>query len=129
MKKMKTVIRDVFFALVIGMGCGLILSLFFGLVGALIGGGAASGLSSARSAVLLVGGLVLVASALQLLKGGNLPKEAFQFRLKKKQTQDFDPPEPIHLFRIVPRPYTTLAIGVGILLLTGILDWGITLLE
>ena len=118
MGTLKAVLRDLLLALGIGLAVGLALCLLFGLLGGLIGGALRQGAVAARSAVLLAGGILLLFSALLLLKGGNLPEEAFRLRLKKKREQDFQPPRPLHLYRVVARPYTTLATAVGILLVS-----------
>ena len=109
MSRLKAILRDLLLALAIGLVIGLAACLLFGLLGGLIGGSFLSGVSAARSALLL-------------LKGGNLPEEAFRLRLKRKARQDFQPPSPLHLFRTVPRPYTTLAVGAGVLLVSLIPD-------
>lgn len=121
MSRLKAILRDLLLALAIGLVIGLAACLLFGLLGGLIGGSFLSGVSAARSAVLLIGGVTLLFAAL-LLKGGNLPEEAFRLRLKRKARQDFQPPSPLHLFRTVPRPYTTLAVGAGVLLVSLIPD-------
>ena len=113
MSRLKAILRDLLLALAIGLVIGL---------GGPIGGRFLTGVSAARSAVLLIGGVTLLFAALLLLKGGNLPEEAFRLRLKRKARQDFQPPSPLHLFRTVPRPYTTLAVGAGVLLVSLIPD-------
>lgn len=122
MSRLKAILRDLLLALAIGLAIGLAACLLFGLLGGLIGGSFLSGVSAARSAVLLIGGVTLLFAALLLLKGGNLPEEAFRLRLKRKARQDFQPPSPLHLFRTVQRPYTTLAVGAGVLLVSLIPD-------
>ena len=122
MSRLKAILRDLLLALAIGLVIGLAACLLFGLLGGLIGGSFLSGVSAARSAVLLIGGVTLLFAALLLLKGANLPEEAFRLRLKRKARQDFQPPSPLHLFRTVPRPYTTLAVGAGVLLVSLIPD-------
>lgn len=122
METVKTIFRDLLLALAIGIAIGLAAGLLFGLLGGLIGGGVYAGIVAARSAVLLIGGVTLLFSAVLLLKGGNLPEEAFRFRLRKRHSQESLPPQPLHLFRAVPRPYTTLVLATGILLVSLIPD-------
>ena len=122
MSRLKAILRDLLLALAIGLVIGLAACRLFGLLGGLIGGSFLSGVAAARSAVLLIGGVTLLFAALLLLKGGNLPEEAFRLRLKRKARQDFQPPSPLHLFRTVPRPYPTLAVGAGVLLVSLIPD-------
>ena len=125
MEKLKAVLRDLLVALVVGLAIGLAACLLFGLLGGLIGGSVRSGVVAARSAVLLIGGVTLLFAAVLLLKGGNLPAEAFRFRLKRKHEQpqeDVQPPKPPDLFRIVPRSYTAMVVAVGTLLVSLIPD-------
>lgn len=122
MSTLKVILRDLLLALAIGVIIGLGTAIFFGLLGAMIKGGFWGGIEAARSAVLLIGGGTLLFSALLLLKGGNLPEEAFRFRLKKKPSEDAPSLTPLGLFRLVPRPYTTMAIAAGILLVSLIPD-------
>ena len=120
MGTLRAVLRDLLLALGIGLAVGLALCLLFGLLGGLIGGAFYKGVVAARSAVLLAGGILLLFSFFLLLKGGNLPEEAFRLRLKKKRElePDFQPPRPLNLYRVVARPYTTLATAAGILLVS-----------
>ena len=122
MSRLKAILRDLLLALAIGLVIGLAACLLFGLLGGLIGGGFLWGGFPPRPAALLIFGARPLSAAPRLLKGGNLPEEAFRLRLKRKARQDFQPPSPLHLFRTVPRPYTTLAVGAGVLLVSLIPD-------
>lgn len=118
MEKLKQILRDLALALAIGLGTGLVLCLLVWGIGAWIGGGMRAGASAARSAVLLTGGIILLAAAALLLKGGNLPDEAFRIRTKKEPFSEERPPQPLHLYRRVPRPYTMLTVAIGVLLVS-----------
>ena len=118
MEKLKQILRDLALALAIGLGAGLVLCLLVWCIGAWIGGGMRAGASSARSAVLLTGGIILLAAAVLLLKGGNLPDDAFPIHMKKEPFSEERPPQPLHLYRCVPRPYTMLTVAIGVLLVS-----------
>ncbi len=118
----KNVLRDLALALAIGLGVGIVVLLFFALIGGLIAGSFLSGVSAGRSGVLICGSACLVFAAGLLLKGGNLPEEAFRFRIKKRQKDDVTPPAQLHLYRVVPRIYTTLTTAIGILFVSLIPD-------
>ncbi len=125
MKQLKHILRELLLALVIGMGIGVALGGLFALFGAIVGG-YLSALNAARSIILIAGAVLLLFSALLLLKNSNLPADAFKFRLKKRQKDDQDEPFPVenlNLFRIVPRPYIYMVMSAGILLISLIPDW------
>ena len=116
------ILRDLALALAVGLAAGLAVLLLFSVLGGIIGGGFYPGVSAGRSAVLIAGAACLIFAAGLLLKGGNLPESAFRFRLKKRSEDDFAPPEPLRLYKIVPRTYTALMTAAGILLVSVIPD-------
>lgn len=122
MRKLRQYVRDLLLALVIGLGIGAGLCLLAWIAGAVTGGSLQSGASAARSAILLVGGVTLLFAAILLIKGGNLPEDAFHFRAKREEIPEEHPPAPLQLYRAVPRPYTALLTGIGILLVSVLPD-------
>ncbi len=122
MKKLRQYVRDLLLALAIGLGIGAALCLLAWIIGAASGGNLRSGASAARSVLLLAGGGTLFFAAILLMKGGNLPEDAFRFRTKKDLPPEEHPPAPLHLYQAVPRPYTALLTGIGILLVSVLPD-------
>lgn len=115
MKTLGDFLRDMLLALVLGLLIGLGLILVFGILG-LFFGGLQGALEASRSSVLLCGGLLMLFSAILMIKGGNLPADAFTLQPWKKQREDPDDVEPLHLFRKLPRKYGYLLISAGILI-------------
>lgn len=93
MRKLQTVLRDLLLALVLGLGIGLALGAVLWGVGTLAGG-AANGLETARSGLMLAGGFTLLFGGILLLKGDSLPKQAFQLRPRPQQEDAPDRPRP-----------------------------------
>lgn len=122
MRKLLQYVRDLFLALVIGLGIGGGLCLLFWIFGTIIGGDMQSGARAARSVILLTGGGTLLFAAILLIKGGNLPEDAFHFRTKRDLPIEEHPPMPLHVYRMAPRPYTALLTGIGILLVSVLPD-------
>ena len=124
MALLKKTLRELLLALGLGLGIGLVLGLLFALFGCLIGGYLA-GLNAARSIILITGAVLLLFSALLLLKHSNLPEDSFKLRLKKAQEKEDDPfpVQPLNWFQILPRPYICLVMAAGILLVSLIPDW------
>lgn len=115
MKTLGDFLRDMLLALMLGLLIGLGLLLVFGILG-LIFGGLQGALEASRSSVLLCGGFLMLFSAVLMLKGGNLPADAFALQpWKKQQKEDPDDVEPLHLFRKLPGKYGYLLIAAGIL--------------
>ena len=121
MKQVWNILRDLGLALALGLGLGLAIFLAFGVVGALVGG-IVNGFVAARSGLMMVGGFTLLFAALLLLKGGNLPDDAFRIRPKPERDEPHPPTVLPKLFRAVDRRYTALLIGVGILLVSAVAD-------
>lgn len=66
-------------------------------------------------------------AAILMLKGGNLPQDAFTLRpWKKQRPAEFDEVEPLRLFRVLPRQGSFLLISIGILV-TSLIPEGIVL--
>lgn len=125
MKMLKNILRELLLAMVVGMCIGLALGTLFAIFGAMIGG-YLTALNAARSIILIVGAVLLVFSAVLLLKNSNLPEDAFKLRPRKQQTAEDDelfPVQKLNWFRAVPRPYVCLVMAVGILLVSLIPDW------
>lgn len=123
MKRLNQILRELLLALACGMGIGLALGVIFALFGALIGGYVAA-LNAARSIILIAGAILLLFSALLLLKNSNLPEDAFRLRRKKqKQEDDAFPVQKLNWFSAVPRPYICLVMSIGILLISVLPDW------
>ena len=121
MKWISNVLRDLLLALVLGLGVGLAAGAALWCAGALAGG-VSTGFVAARSGLLLAGGFTLLFSAVLLLKGGSLPREAFQLR-PRPRAEEPHPAAPLpRLFRVVNRRYVALFIGVGILLVAAVAD-------
>lgn len=115
MQKGKDFLRDVGLALGLGLAIGAALVVAFAVIGG-IANGLEGALEASRGAVLVVGGLLMVFSAILMLKGGNLPPDAFTLQPWKKQpTEDLESTEPLKLFRLLPRQYVFLLMAVGIL--------------
>ena len=115
MKTVKDVLRDCLLSLLIGLGIGVVLVLVFAAVGGMVNG-LEGALEVSRGAVLLVGGMLMLYSAILMLKGGNLPPDAFRLRpWKQQRTEEFDGIEPLKLFRRLPGQYTFLLMAFGIL--------------
>ena len=122
-KKVAQGARDLFLALALGVGTGLVLGLVLWGIGALVGG-IANGFVVARSGLMLVGGFLMIFAAILLLKGGNLPKEAFQLRpWKHREKEQPETAQLPKLFWIVGRRYTALFLAIGILLVSAIPDY------
>ena len=116
MKTLRNFLRDSLLALCLGLAIGLGLILVFGILGALFGG-LQGALEASRSSVLLTGGLLMLFSAILMLKGGNLPADAFMLQpWKKENREDLASTEPLKLFRQLPRQYVYLLIAAGILI-------------
>ena len=122
MRKLQTVLRDLLLAPVLGLGIGLALGAVLWGVGTLAGG-AANGLETARSGLMLAGGFTLLFGGILLLKGDSLPKQAFQLRPRPQQEDAPDRPRPSGLFRAADRRYTALLLGAGILLVSAAADY------
>lgn len=72
-----------------------------------------------RSALLIIGGLLLFYSGLSLLKDGNLPEDAFSLRLRRHKDNDsFDDDHRRVLFLHLPMTVVWFLISSGILLTT-----------
>lgn len=126
MKKVRDLLRDMLLALAIGLGTGLVLILVLGGIGAIVSG-LQGALEASRSGVLVVGGLLMIYAAILMLKGGNLPQDAFTLRpWKKQRPAEFDEVEPLRLFRVLPRQGSFLLISIGILV-TSLIPEGIVL--
>jgi hypothetical protein len=84
-------------------------------------GGVHAGWTAARSLLLLMGGFCLIFAAILLLKGGNLPADAFQLRPWRHRGEDREPlPQ---LFPTVSRRFTAIFTAAGILLAAAIPDY------
>lgn len=115
MKTFKALLRDILLSLVIGFGIGLGLLLVTGGIGA-AANGLEGALEASRGTVLVVGGLLMIYSALLLLKGGNLPQDAFTlWPGKKRRLEELDDVEPLKIFRKLPRYASFFLMSVGIL--------------
>ena len=115
MGSLKDILRDCLASLAIGLGTGAALAAIFAVIGGLANG-LEGALEASRGVVLVVGGLLMLCSALLMLKGGNLPQDAFSLRpWKQQRTEGVDDVEPLNLFRKLPRQYTFLLIALGIL--------------
>lgn len=120
-RKALAVLRDLAVALAIGLAIGLAAGVVLWAVGALAGG-VFNGFVVARSGLMVVGGLLLIFSAILLLKGGSLPEDAFRlFPWRRRERLD-DMPELPKVFWVVDRRYTFLLMAVGILLVSSIPD-------
>lgn len=124
--KVTAVLRDLLLALALGLLLGVVLGGIFWVLGALTGG-VWNGVTAARSGLLLVGGFCLLFAALLLLKGGNLPEDAFRLRLRRRRHEDpagGPPPVPLpKIFRVVHRRFTMLFLAAGVLLIAAIPDY------
>ena len=115
MKVVRDILRDSLLSLLVGLGIGIGLLLVFAVVGG-IANGLQGALEVSRGVVLVVGGLLMIYSAILMLKGGNLPTDAFTLRpWKQQRAEAFDDVEPLKLFRKLPRQYACLLIALGIL--------------
>lgn len=115
MKTVRDILRDSLLSLLVGFGIGVGLLLVFAAVGG-IANGLQGALEVSRGVVLVVGGLLMIYSAILMLKGGNLPPDAFALRpWKQQRAETFDDVEPLKLFRKLPRQYAFLLIALGIL--------------
>lgn len=125
-RKVTAVLRDLLLALGLGLLLGVVAGVILWALGALAGG-VWNGVVVARSGLLLVGGFCLLFAALLLLKGGNLPEDAFHIRLRRRKREDLSggpPPVPLpKIFRVVHRRFTMLFLAVGILLIAAIPDY------
>lgn len=103
-------------AVAVGLGIGIVLIVVFAVIGG-IADGLEGALEASRGVVLIVGGLLMLFSAILMLKGGNLPPDAFSLRPWKKQPlEDID--EVPKLFCRLPRQYAYLCLSMGILMTT-----------
>lgn len=114
MKTIKDIIRDCLVSLAIGLGIGAVLAAVSAVIGGFVNG-LEGVLEASRGIVLVVGGMLMLYSALLMLKGGNLPQDAFDLRPWKRHQEQFDDVEPLKLFRRLPRQFTFLLIALGIL--------------
>lgn len=123
-RKLMRAVRDLLWALLIGIAIGCAVGILLLFVGALTGG-AIRGWAAARTSLMLLGGFTLVFDAVLLLKGGNLPKDAFELRpWRHSKSEDDNAPAPRKIFRTLGRQYTALAVAVGILLVAIAIDYG-----
>lgn len=123
--KVTAVLRDLLVALALGLLLGVVIGGIFWGLGALTGG-VWKGVVVARSGLLLVGGFCLLFAALLLLKGGNLPEDAFRLRLRRRKREDLGGPPPVpmpKIFRVVHRRFTMLFLAAGVLLIAAIPDY------
>lgn len=123
MGRMKDILRDLAVALALGLGIGASAGVVLFAAGALVGGGVEAGLAAARSGLMLAGGFVLLFSAGLFLRGSSLPEDAFRLRPRRPAQQDAPQPPRVPVFRVLHRKYTALMAGVGILLVSGAVDY------
>ena len=115
MKRLIDLTRDILVALATGLLIGLALVLIFALIGGIVNG-LQGALEASRGVVLVVGGLLLLFSGILMLKGGNLPADAFSLQpWKKKELQAEELTQPLNFFRCLPRQYAYSLISAGIL--------------
>ncbi|MDO4492787.1 MAG: hypothetical protein Q4C53_02760 [Clostridia bacterium] len=114
MQKVKNILRDIAVAFLTGLAGGLVLVAVFAALGAVVKG-VTGAVEAPRTVVLLTGGFLMLYAALCMLKGGNLPPDAFTLRPWKQQKADPAETEPLRLFRVLPRQYTYFIIACGVL--------------
>lgn len=115
MEKIKDLLRDAALSFLLGLGIGLALAAAAALIGAVVNG-LQGALEGSRGIVLVVGGLLMIYSAILMLKGGNLPPDAFSLRpWKQRRVEEPDDMEPLRLFRRLPGQYTFFLMAVGVL--------------
>lgn len=115
MRKAKIILRDIVVAFLVGLVGGVVLVAVSAVFGA-VAKGKMGAIEVPRAIILLTGGFLMLYAALCMLKGGNLPPDAFTLRPWKQQKAVLIDTEPLHLFRFLPRQYTYVIIACGILL-------------
>jgi len=115
MKRFLNILCDCLLAVFLGLGIGLILIIIFALIGGLANG-LQGALEASRGVVLLSGGFLLFFSGILMLKGGNIPPDAFSLQpWKQKDITKQEETEPLRLFRTLPRQYIYALMAFGIL--------------
>lgn len=130
MRKLLNYLRDIFIAILLGFGLGLVLLVILYLIGLLFGGHA-NGITVVRSGLLMIGGFLLIFSAILILKSGHLPKSAFKLVVKNNEDnkdEDLSTDDELKekfkkIFIELNKSYVALFFAAGILLLAGIVDY------
>ena len=119
MKKAIKIVKESVFMLLVGVISGgviLILSVVIGLFCKDM----LKGVSVARSILLLISGITLLFSAVQFLKGGNLPKDSFSLLPHKK---DADIEEQEEILKFVSKRWGSMLVAFGFLSMATLADW------
>lgn len=121
---MKKILRDIGVAALAGLISGAALGLVAFAVG-MAAGGVGTGAEAARTVLMLGAGAVLIYSAVLIVRGGNLPPDAFRLFPRKRERAERDEfvGEREKLIRCIPAQYAALVASVPLLSLSALADF------